>query len=267
MIDAFTEGQGLSYFIQVTFVLLVLSMITEKVTNFVKLNFRNNWLKRVLNLPPKVDQEKSKREQAKEKKKIHDREVQTLAVFIGLTLALLMRANLFELYNPKYKLGWSINTDVLQGFMDSLFNFSKLGEYVSLIDLNYFTYSIFGSILTGLLLSFGSKFFHDLLDLLLQTKNLRRKLQDRTVVEDLNTIDEFDDFIEEVAPVVIGKEIEEYLKEIEEVKTYEYSEGDETVDVILGEISEENFQKLKPFIRVQLADKRSVTIEFNYIRV
>ena len=58
-----------------------------------------------------------------------------------------------------------------------------------------------------------------------------------------------------------------HAMKIKEVKTYEYSEGDETVDVILGEISEEDFKKLKPFIRVQLADKRSVTIEFNYIRV
>src|SRR5690606_28958242 len=52
--------------------------------------------------------------------------------------------------------------------------------------------TIIGFLLTAFFLAFGSKFFHDLLDTLLQVKNLKRKLNDRETYS-IETVQELEE--------------------------------------------------------------------------
>lgn len=235
------------HFIQVTFVLLILSMITEKVTNFIKLNFPDNRIKRAFNWKIKLSNDASLDDYEDVAKNKKNREIQTLATLIGLAIAYGCRANIFRIYEADFELGWlgsEINSD-----------------YFS----NYFLSDLFGCGLTGLFLSLGSKFFHDLLGLLLESKNLKRKLKDREGVGNLQTIEEFDQYIAEVEPLVIEKHLNEYLKSVPEFQHFEYSETDDAADVYLGNVSDDQLKSLKNVLPIQLANKETKMVELNYI--
>ena len=82
-----------------------------------------------------------------------------LSIGCGVLVALVMNANLFEILA-----------------IDSNGDFSKILTWQNYEwGLGNFIKTIIGCTLTGLFLSLGSKFWHDLVDLLLQIKNLRKK--------------------------------------------------------------------------------------------
>jgi hypothetical protein len=141
--------------IQSTIILLILSLITEKITNLLKLHSE---------LAVSKD---SKEEELKRESKI-----QLLSFLIGILVALFCKANIFLFFKPDFSLFWE----------------SK--DFVGHIYIS----NILGSIFTGLFLSLGSKFFHDLLDVLLQVKNLKRKLNDKEDW-DFQDISKFDEYI------------------------------------------------------------------------
>ncbi|MEX1002425.1 MAG: hypothetical protein WDZ35_09965 [Crocinitomicaceae bacterium] len=237
---------SMDYFIQITFVLLVLSMIAEKVTNFIKLNYPDNPIKAFFNREPKLGKNATIEDFESLKETKRQREVQTLAILISLTLAFGCRANLFKIYDPTFELGW--------------------------ININWSTYSIrdgvsdfFGCGLSGIFLSLGSKFFHDLLGLLMESKNLKRKLKNREAVSDLRSIDEVDQYIAKLEPAIVEQQLGEKIKKMPAVKSWEYSELDNTVDIYLGDISEEERKQLERFVEVQLSDRKMKGVEVNYI--
>ena len=87
---------NIDYFIQITFVLLILSMITEKTANFIKLRFPENRLKRFL-----VKDEISFRllgGKTEDKRDKRTREMQTLTFVIAMVVSFSCRANLFHIY-------------------------------------------------------------------------------------------------------------------------------------------------------------------------
>ncbi|MBD3637784.1 MAG: hypothetical protein HUJ25_10555 [Crocinitomicaceae bacterium] len=238
----------MDYFIQVTFVLLVLSMITEKFANWIKLRLPDNPVKRMLvkNIAHKYANTLDEYEEMQKDKKV--REIQTLTFLIGCVVAFATRANLFKLYDPEFKLSWF---EV------------EYSSYTALDGVSDFI----GCFLTGVFLSFGSKFFHDLLGVLMETKNLKRKLRNRESVEDLNTINEVDSYLKEIEPVVIEKKIEEYFKDFPYVNGFEYSDVDKTVDVFVSEMSADEQNKLDKFIRLELSNRKRTDIEVNYIGI
>ena len=148
-------------------VLLILSLINEKFVDLIrkyvkvpKAINRGQWMKSIgkgYTDDPEENEEKTK-------------QISLLAIIVGLVIALLAKASLFDLLfkaEIHKSLFWSDGSDI-----DNLFTF------------------ILGIIFTGFFLSFGSKFFHDLLDVLYQTKEYKRKLQnkqlyDRTNYDDL----------------------------------------------------------------------------------
>ena len=127
--------------IQPTVVLLILSLITEKIANFIKL--QNETI--------------AHRTDVCEDEKVRERKIQQLSIIVGIAVALVAKANLFNFFKVDFKLFWA--TEDFKG--------------LTLLS------NIVGSIVSGLFLSLGSKFFHDLLDILLQIKNLKRKLNDK----------------------------------------------------------------------------------------
>jgi len=140
--------------IQPTIVLLILSLITEKIANFIKLQ-KESW---------------ANKKDSELEEKIREKQIQTITLIVGIVVALVAKANLFLLFNKDFNLFWS-----------------NIPEGESIVS------NIIGSIVSGIFLSLGSKFFHDLLDMLLQVKNLKRKLNDKADWEfsNLATVDNY----------------------------------------------------------------------------
>lgn len=138
--------------LQPTIILLILSLITEKISNIVKLQ-KGSW---------------SYKKGTEHEEKIRENKIQIITLIVGVIVALTAKANLFLLFNKDFKLFW---TDVpLEG--------SILSDIV-------------GSIICGLFLSFGAKLFHDLLDMLIQVKMRNRKLNYKAGYEfgNIETVD------------------------------------------------------------------------------
>jgi hypothetical protein len=151
--------------ISVVIILFILSVIVEKITQLIRRyapfikpgskirktrlgsyasSYWRNINKKQKGVFPEVD-------------KRVEREVNSLSFVIGLAIALLFRVDLFKMFqepDPRNVLFWS----------DTI--------HYSDYELIAFVFSV---CLTGFFLSFGSKFFHDLLDTLFQVKNLKRK--------------------------------------------------------------------------------------------
>lgn len=141
--------------IAVVLQLLILSQITERITNFIKLN------------TDKIKLKKDNIVDENERKKL----IEIRSIIVGILVALICKANIFEMFSDKFAFFWNGKNSI---------SFSN----------------VIGSIICGPFLSVGSQFFHDLLDLLLQVKNLKRKLNDRADF-DFNDISEVDEFLKD----------------------------------------------------------------------
>ncbi len=122
--------------ISIVLILLILSLITEKVTEFIKLNLAS--MQRPAFPNPESERQREKK-------------ILLLSVMVGIIVAFITNADFFKIVETSGIQPW-------KGFND----FSVL--------------SIPGFIITGLFLSQGSKFFHDLLDTLLYVKNIKKSL-------------------------------------------------------------------------------------------
>lgn len=134
--DNQTEG----LIISVTLTLFMLSLITEKISNFIKLSFPTLFTKFEDSLLDK------KRE----------RNIQLLTALIGIGVALICNADFFVLIKQN-------------------------GSIAPLTKLEI--EGIIGCIVTGLFLSQGSKFIHDLLGTVLYYKNIKKSLYCKQKIE------------------------------------------------------------------------------------
>lgn len=130
--------------ISIVVTLFMLSLITEKISNFIKLNIQSLSLKK----PDDAEWEKKR-----------EKKIQMLSGIIGMLVAITCNADFFYLIKAEGKMI----------ALNSITDFSIMG--------------IIGCIITGLFLSQGSKFFHDLLDTLLYYKNVKRALYNKQEME------------------------------------------------------------------------------------
>lgn len=153
--------------IEIGIILFILSLISERLTNYIKLYLPI--LRQDKETPPEV------KDLEKQRKRVQKRERITflLALVCGLVTAFASKADLFLL----------INTPTV--------------EYTKALDLGWEGYkesggklfqTLLGCFLTGIFLSFGSKFWHDALDLLFQIKNLRRKAVEALDIKNLEEL-------------------------------------------------------------------------------
>lgn len=122
--------------IKITLVLLILSLIVEKITGFVKLYIPSLYSKTY----------------TEEDEKVREKKIQRNSIIIGIIVAILSNADFFKLLQGKELIYWNEDQDgiTLKG--------------------------ILGCIISGVFLSQGSKFFHDLLDTLLYAKKMKKGL-------------------------------------------------------------------------------------------
>jgi len=193
-----TSNELLDSLIFVGIALLILSQITEKITTFIRMyikvivspdsiaknkndiktrvlkafwsypkaagKFFFLWLARLDNIS---DLAKSRLQHAPEEDKPRvEFAISKLSILIGFSIALAFRANLFEL------LGSGQLPHKVFGWHDYQFCWKDCASYLGFIKM------LIGCLATGFLLTFGSKFFHDLLEMLYEVKRLRRKMAD-----------------------------------------------------------------------------------------
>ena len=126
--------------------LTVLSVAVERVTNTLKLR------RPAMRLASKDKQAEKQREQ----------EITQFSLAISVVFALLLKANLFEILSrldaPWDTLGWA------------RFGGTGLVRANVLTDLPSALYAVGGCIVTGIVLGFGSKFWHDMLDIVFNAR-------------------------------------------------------------------------------------------------
>jgi len=126
--------------ISVSLTLFMLSLITEKISNFIKLN-----------IPSLANNAKSEKGEKK-----RERNMQFLTGVIGIAVALACNADFFVLIAEDSKI-----------------------EPLTLLTFK----GAVGCVITGLFLSQGSKFFHDLLNTVLYYKNMRKAIFNKQEIQ------------------------------------------------------------------------------------
>jgi hypothetical protein len=158
--------------------LFVLSMVSERLVNFLKLNFQkiyetNNLNEKTKQLGNSIFGNFRNIENDKNLEKLRERGILNWAIFCSFIVAFFAKADLFYLINfGKLPVGMTTNP-------------FEIANGISLI----------GICLTALFISLGSKFWHDLLDILYFYKTARQKLADDNL-SDFDTSDSLQEFVE-----------------------------------------------------------------------
>ena len=142
--------------INLLIVLTVLSVAAERVTNLLKL--RNKDLR-----------VEHKHDEGEEKDREH--RIAIRSIIVGVAVAIIAKANLFEILNsldaPWQTLGWMELAD------------SKWSAAAVLGSTTTTLYAVLGSVVTGVALGFGSKFWHEMLDGVLELKGVAKGLNEK----------------------------------------------------------------------------------------
>ncbi|TRX37304.1 trypsin-like peptidase domain-containing protein [Flavobacterium sp. ZT3R18] len=197
----------LSKSIAIVTVFFILSLISERAITWFKLYFFKkgntlfgyffNWEKdySVKTEDPAFEKEREQR-------------ILALNISLSIFIAFLIHANLFTILkeDPTTSLGWQ------------KFEWSNI--HLELI----------GCIIGGLLMSLGSKFWHDTLDMLFYAKDLKSKLSDKETYK-MNTLKELDEWIAITEADIVKKVFEEnknILKNIQDVISVGIGHNNET---------------------------------------
>jgi len=124
--------------ISVVAILFILSLVTEKIANFIKLNFKA--LSQNENLGSKEE-------------KLREKRLDIVTFLSGFLVAFVCKANFFTLFNGEEMKNYS-------------FTWESFDEIT--------VHAVLGCIITGAFLSGGSKFFHDLLNMLMYAKQAKK---------------------------------------------------------------------------------------------
>lgn len=109
-------------------------------------------------------------------KTAQEQEITLLSLLLGLVVAVIFDINLVELIQAK-----SNKIELTTAVPVDLTNFQFVVTGIKPM-------AVLGFLLTGFFLTFGSKFFHDLLDLLLEIKNQKRNLNQSTQTSEAQRI-------------------------------------------------------------------------------
>lgn len=186
ILEAQANGDLLDQLLALAILLFVMSVITEKFVSLIRkyIPHLRSWfaVKKIYGtyVMPAYERSVTRHfvqetyDPAKHDDWFKEREVMVLSIVIGFAIAWMSKANFFDLLVALGATGLATGE-----------------ETWSLVKVFRF---IIGLFLTGFFLSFGSKFFHDLIDTLLQVKNLRRKMNDEKLFQ-VESIKQFDEYL------------------------------------------------------------------------
>jgi hypothetical protein len=146
---------SLEPFINILILLTVLSIAAERATNFFKL--RSEGLRDAAGT--------DKGEKAREHR------ITVRSLLVGIAVAIVVKANLFEILTridaPWDTLGWFQQAE------------SRWVPATAAGSLGTAFYAVLGSAITGIALGFGSKFWHEILDGVLELRGIAKKIRKR----------------------------------------------------------------------------------------
>ena len=155
-------------------VFLVLSLVVEKIGDFIKLNKEN--LRR---RPPKA-----KKPEDIDEERVREGKILSISMLIGVILAFFLKADAVQILvsgEPGEVIGWEnvfvYNEDVVEQLsMSNAEYYYDLG-FRGTFRKGVFSwlFAIIGISITGVALSFGSKFWHDLIGVLYEVKEAKAK--------------------------------------------------------------------------------------------
>ncbi|KRB56364.1 hypothetical protein [Flavobacterium sp. Root186] len=187
--------------IQIATVFFILSLVSERFITWFKLYFfkKGNTLLGFFNW----DEDYSAKSDDPVLEKKREEKILALNISLSILIAFLINANLFTLLkgDPTNSLGWQ--------------NFEL--HYKDEIDWSLIFLELIGCIVGGLLMSLGSKFWHDTLDMLYYTKNLKDKLVEKETYK-INTLKELDEWIAVSEADIIQKAFEEHKATLKNLK-------------------------------------------------
>lgn len=145
----------------------VLSIAAERIANLVKLKNPELSVSKTdkAALTPNLSLKEKGEALTAEKDREHS--ITWRAILISIALAALVKADFFEIIThldaPWETMGWvqTTGTEWRQSF--------------ALQNIGQFAYAMAGSAITGVALGFGSKFWHDMLDIVFQTRERLKK--------------------------------------------------------------------------------------------
>lgn len=141
--------------INLLLLLSVLSMAAERLTNVLKLR--------------RARMRVALASEAEEKKR--ERDIGEISLLVSILVAVLVKADLFEILGrldaPWDTIGW-VRVNGTEWVRSS-----------ALSGAASFLYAVGGSLLTGIALGFGSKFWHELLDIVLKARESLKRLSER----------------------------------------------------------------------------------------
>jgi hypothetical protein len=164
--------------IAIAIMLFLLSMIAERFVNWLKLQFgrEGHWLMGF----SRKNEDLTVKTTDPDQEKLREQRILGLNLVVCVLLALLSHADLFAILNagaPYSTIGWTNDA-----------------ARTSLTGFPLVLMMVLGCILTGFFISLGSKFWHDLLDLLLYTKNLKEKIADPQTYE-VSSVDQLQEYL------------------------------------------------------------------------
>lgn len=149
---------------------------------------------------------------------VKESEITILSFLIGFGVSIAFNTDLIKLFSNLFQESKS-ETFHLVGWMGEqpidFKNFRLSSIYFNKFNL----LPLVGFIATAFFLSFGSKFFHDLLDTLFQVKQLKRKLNDKETYK-IDNIKDFDEYIAATEGDIVQKSIEQNNAQLRAVPGY-----------------------------------------------
>lgn len=220
------QASAAGSFFATLLILLLLSLITEKLTSLFRRSFsKGSWLtRRTLPYAHLSGIEAGNND----KKKKMERDVLLLSFFIGTVLTTAIKADLIAMLtslDPRQTLFWATDP-----YADRATGMEVFG-------------TVLGLLLSGLVLSFGARIFHDLQDTLYEMKALRKKQAEGKSYQ-LTNNQQMDSFFHEALRQIAHAAIRQRAQELRQLPN---------VIGVHEEVREEN-GKLTTCAVVQLAD-------------
>ena len=156
--------------IQIALILFLLSMISEKIIDFLKHYLSDSYLFGIQKEYCKIGDTLTKFPQEDLREQVRKYRILKINLWSGILISTIIKADISRIFARIKEPG-------------KVFGWNNLSDYET---LDFFLLP-FGIILAGCFISFGSKFWHDFLDLLFQVKNTKRKLADPELFQADNT--------------------------------------------------------------------------------
>ncbi len=239
--------------IQIVTVLFILSMIFERINEFLKKYLS---CKKVVGVGWYIVGDTTTKFPAGSKEeKRREYRILKMNLFIGFLTSFLAHASFFDLLrnidNPGKVIGWPDLSIVISGNI----NFGTPFQFV------------IGCLFTGAFISMGSKFWHDLLDLLLYTKNLKEKLSQAETYK-FDKLEDLDQWLNVTQSDVVKKvfdENKEVLKNLKNVISVAIENDAQNNRFIKVVISDQDTHLIPKSLPYQLSNGITVPVNIKIV--